>query len=609
MPPSYCAFTAQVVKSWYGNPSGWEANPLRKRLFINTLIIATVVLAVFGLIGAFAADLWYTRLMVNELKKDTAIIENRITSSPSMPEIASEASKELSSGGNDVRVTIVAFDGTVLGDSSADWKTMENHSGRPEIAAAFKDGWGSSQRYSATLKARLLYVAVYDKNNRLYVRTAMPMYEIQKIYWVFAGFAAVSLVISLAVAAILANRASRLLSQPIVALAKMTGEIANGNYEIHAPAYSDPEFVKLSNGLIELSKSLNVHVSALESSNTQLTTVLSSISEGLIAMDGGGGLLFINHAACAMLELEHPETLIGEKVQSIIPIKPIGELAHECLGEGKTVSAEVTLPAGIQLRASASPMRAPASGCILLLMDVTQLRKLENMRRDFVANVTHELRTPLTSIRGYVETLQSGALADPKLSAKFLEIIEIESERLSNLINDLLYLSEIESSSQDTGIRRFRLADTAEAVVEMLEFAASSHGVKLDCGIGGDVYLEANPDRIKQLLLNLADNAIKYNHEGGSVLLSAEKTHGLVRISVKDTGIGISEEHVSRIFERFYRVDRGRSRSMGGTGLGLSIVKHIVDLYRGNIRLISEAGRGSEFIIELPLKYEAKKKG
>lgn len=581
---------------------------MRKRMFINTLVIATVVLAVFGLMGAIAADLWYTHLMVGELKKDASIVDSRIPASAALPEFATETSRELSSGGNDVRVTIVASDGTVLGDSSADWKTMENHSGRPEIIAAQKDGWGSSQRYSATLKVRLLYVAVYDSNSRMFIRTAMPMYEIQKIYWVFAGFAAISLLVSLAVAAILANRTSKLLSQPIVALARMTGEIAKGNYAISASPSHDPEFVELSNGLIELSKDLNVHVSALENSNTQLTTVLSSISEGLIALDGEGRLLFVNHVACVLFGLENQDALIGQKIHSVVPVKSVSELADECLGAGKAVSAELTLPTGILLRASASPMRSPASGCILLLVDVTQLRKLENMRRDFVANVTHELRTPLTSIRGYVETLQSGALADPTLSSKFLEIIEIESERLSNLINDLLYLSEIESSSQDTGIRRFRLADTAVAVVEMLEFAASARKVKLECIIGGDVYLEANPDRIKQLLLNLADNAIKYNREGGSVSISAEKTHGFVRVSVKDTGIGISEEHISRIFERFYRVDKGRSRSMGGTGLGLSIVKHIVDLYRGNIRLISDLGRGSEFIIELPIKYEAKKK-
>lgn len=583
---------------------------MRKRLFWNTLIIAAVVLSVFGLIGVVAADLWYTRLMVEELKKDTILISSQTVNTKDLPGLAVKASQDLSTGGNDIRVTVVGRDGTVLGDSSTDWRTMESHRDRPEIIDALNSGWGWSERYSSTLKVKMLYVAVYNKDTQTFLRTAMPLYELQNIYWIFAAFILASILVSLALAALLAKRTSRLLSQPIVSLAEMTNEIAAGNYSITALKSGDPEFVELSNGLMRLAHDLGTHVSALENSNTQLTTVLASISEGLVALDGECRLLFTNNAACIILALDKPGESIGRKASEVIHSKAVVDLLEDCLKERRRISTEINLPAGsLLLQASASPMLPPAEGCILLLVDITQLRKLENMRRDFVANVTHELRTPLTSIRGYVETLQAGALSNEELSKKFLQIIEIESERLSNLINDLLYLSEIESSNQDTGIRRFRLADIAVSVVEMLEFTASSRGVTLECSIGDDIYLEANPDRIKQLLLNLADNAVKYNQEGGDVLLSAGRTHGLVRISVKDTGIGISEEHVSRIFERFYRVDRGRSRSMGGTGLGLSIVKHIVDLYRGNIRLISETGKGSEFIIELPIKYEAKKKG
>jgi two-component system phosphate regulon sensor histidine kinase PhoR len=581
---------------------------LRKRLFWNTLVISAVVLTVFGLIGAVAADMWYSRLMVNELKRDAAIIAGGLPEESQMAAYAAQESRELSAGGNDVRVTLIAPDGTVLGDSSADWRTMENHKGRPELAAALADGWGSSQRYSATLRVRMLYVAVFDAGTRMVVRAAMPLIEIQNIYWVLAVFVLSGLLVSLGVAALLASRAARLLSQPVVSLARMTQEIASGNYSAEAPASHEPEFMELSEGLTKLSRDLREHMSALEKSNTQLTTVLASISEGLVAMDGAGRLLFVNQTACEMLALDQ-DAVIGQRAASALPLKPLSDISEECLAERKPASTEVTLPeSGLLVRAAASPMREPASGCILLLVDITQLRKLENMRRDFVSNVTHELRTPLTSIRGYVEALQGGALSDPELSAKFLQIIEIESERLTNLISDLLTLSEIESTAQDTGIRRFRLADTAADVAEMLEMAASARNVKVECGIAPDILLEANPDRVKQLLLNLVDNAVKYNREGGSVVISAEKTHGLARISVKDTGIGISEEHASRIFERFYRVDKGRSRSMGGTGLGLSIVKHIVDLYHGNIRLISEEGKGCEFVIELPLRYEAKKR-
>ncbi len=582
---------------------------MRKRLFINMLAITAIVLTVFGITGSVAADLWYTNLMIDNLKKDCSSIAARSRENISMPDLAILASQELSSGNNSVRVTLIAPNGEVLGDSSADWKEMESHKNRPEVVDAYQNGSGTAQRYSDTLKVNMLYVAVVDRENQICVRAAMPLYEVRRIYWVLSAFIGGCLVFSLAIAALIANRTSKRLSEPIVALSRMTSDIASGNYAISAMVTRYPEFQELSNGLIRLAKDLDKHVSALENSNTQLTTVLASITEGLIAMDGDGKLLFVNSAASAILSLDELGSAIGQRASAVIPIQAITSLAADCLRQRCRVSAEVQLSSGILLQATASPMRPPANGCILLLMDVTQLRKLENMRRDFVSNVTHELRTPLTSIRGYVETLQAGALDNRELSNKFLQIIEIESERLSNLINDLLYLSEIESSNQDTGVRRFHLADIANSVAEMLLYTAQARGIAITCTIGDDIMLEANPDRIKQLLLNLADNAVKYNQEGGSVTMSAERTHGLVRISVKDTGIGIPQEHVSRIFERFYRVDKGRSRNMGGTGLGLSIVKHIVDLYRGNIRLISEAGRGSEFVIELPARYEAKKKG
>ncbi len=581
---------------------------MRKRLFINMLAITAIVLTVFGITGAVAADLWYTNLMIDNLKTDCSSIAARAKASVSMPELAESTSQELSLGNNSVRVTLIAQNGEVLGDSSADWQEMESHKDRPEVIEAYRKGWGTAQRYSNTLKVNMLYVAVADMGSKVCVRAAMPLYEVRRIYWVILAFIGGCLVFSLAIAVLIANRTSKRLSEPIVALSRMTSDIASGNYAISAMKTRYPEFQELSNGLIRLAQDLDKHVSALENTNTQLTTVLASISEGLIAMDGDGKLLFVNSAASAILNLNELGSAIGHRAATVIPIQAITGLASNCLRQRNRLSSEIQLSSGVLLQATASPMRPPADGCILLMMDVTQLRKLENMRRDFVSNVTHELRTPLTSIRGYVETLQAGALDNRELSNKFLQIIEIESERLSNLINDLLYLSEIESSNQDTGVRRFHLADTANSVAEMLLYTAQARGIAITCTVSDDIILEANPDRIKQLLLNLADNAVKYNKEGGSVTISAERTHGLVRISVKDTGIGIPQEHVSRIFERFYRVDKGRSRSMGGTGLGLSIVKHIVDLYRGNIRLISEAGLGSEFIIELPAKYEAKKK-
>ena len=574
---------------------------MRKSIFWGTLVIAAVVLGVCGLIIAVTANIWYNDLMVKNLRMDTSVLANKLSDKEDFSVFARDASEVLSESGDNIRITVIDQDGNVLGDSSADYQSMENHANRPEVLSALQNGWGTSQRYSDTLGVNMLYVVVYNSDLGVFIRAAMPMYEVQDIYWGFGAFILLSLVISFAAAAFMAVRASKNLSKPIVALSTMTDEIAEGNYKVDPIDTKDPEFAKLSNGLINLSRNLDSHMSALQNSNTQLSTVLASISEGLIALDGRERVLFINDVACNMLELTSPSAATGYKAAEVISIRTALDMVKRCLNKKATFSSEITLPGRNQLvQVSASPMHEPAVGCILLIVDITHIRKLENIRRDFVANVTHELRTPLTSIKGYVEALKSGALERPELSKRFLQIIEIESERLSALIGDLLSLSEIENAEREQG-KRFALVDVADSVVEMLEISAAKRDIGVACNVPGDIYIEANPDRIKQLLLNLADNAVKYNKEGGSVLISAEKSSGMVRISVKDTGIGISEEHISRIFERFYRVDKGRSRSMGGTGLGLSIVKHIVDLYQGNIRLISKEGQGSEFIIELPI--------
>jgi two-component system phosphate regulon sensor histidine kinase PhoR len=229
------------------------------------------------------------------------------------------------------------------------------------------------------------------------------------------------------------------------------------------------------------------------------------------------------------------------------------------------------------------------------------MKKLEQIRTEFVSNVTHELKTPLTSIRGFVETLRNGAIYDTSVAPRFLDIIDIEAERLTMLIIDILQLSEIENAKSDTNIEEHDLTGIIIEVLSILAPEADKKGVTLRSNAANKIIVRVNRNRIKQLLINLIENAIKYNKENGSVLVKAVKSEGSLALSVEDTGIGIEEEHLSRIFERFYRVDKGRSRSMGGTGLGLSIVKHIVNLYDGNISVESEPGKGTKFTIQLPL--------
>ena len=256
------------------------------------------------------------------------------------------------------------------------------------------------------------------------------------------------------------------------------------------------------------------------------------------------------------------------------------------------------------LRLYVSPMRNDGKvvGALAMVEDITELRRLEQVRTDFAANVSHELKTPLTSIRGFVETLEAGAIDNPPMAHKFLRIIMLETERLTRLINDILSISKLESGNDEVAIERIRLDKVAYDVCDMLTIHAGEKEVSIHVHMNEKpVYIMGNPDRVEQMLINLVENAIKYNKPGGSVTVQVFSDAKEANVTISDTGIGIAEEHLPRMFERFYRVDKGRSRQMGGTGLGLAIVKHIVRSMNGEIEVHSKLGEGTEFLISLPL--------
>jgi two-component system phosphate regulon sensor histidine kinase PhoR len=298
------------------------------------------------------------------------------------------------------------------------------------------------------------------------------------------------------------------------------------------------------------------------------------------------------------------DNIVGRKIIENIRNNQVNLLLRESIEKNVPLINEIiiTSPDEKILRISTNPIKSKEDsdtnlGGIIFIQDITSIRKLEQIRTDFVSNVTHELKTPLTSIRGFIETLRSGAVNDKAVADRFLEIIDIEAERLYVLINDILQLSEIENKQKDINIGRHNLNSIVDETLSILQGVADKKNISLTSEIDKDLSIVANRDRIKQMLINLIENGIKYTLENGSVHVYAAKKAGKVLISVKDTGIGIPQEHLSRIFERFYRVDKGRSRNMGGTGLGLSIVKHIVNLYNGDIKVISTPGTGTEFII------------
>ena len=353
-----------------------------------------------------------------------------------------------------------------------------------------------------------------------------------------------------------------------------------------------------------MASKLDKTICDLNNKKIELESIVQSITYGIVAVDNNLKILLINHAAFSILNLDSNTQVTGEIITQHIRNNRINLLLKESMEQNTPLECEINLDEK-ELLIKTSPIRsnnhsAVNSGWIISIQDITTLRKLEKLRTEFVSNVTHELKTPITSIRGFIETLKNGAINNKDVSLRFLDIIDIEAERLHELINDILLLSEIENRHSDTDLERIDLSSIIDDVFEVMQNIAIEKNISLINNTGEKIIIKANRNRMKQMILNLVDNAVKYNVPNGSVTVSAENAGGKVIICVRDTGIGIPSQHIPRIFERFYRVDKGRSRSMGGTGLGLSIVKHIVNLYNGIIKVNSEVGKGTEFIIQLP---------
>ncbi len=509
-----------------------------------------------------------------------------------------------------VRITIIDYDGVVLGESDANAKDMVNHLDRKEIQAAISGKEGASQRTSNTLGYTYIYVAIPVKDMGIIVRVSIPLNKLNSINIAFLCYTLIGLLVGLLFTILLAVKLSHIIIDPIYKLISISKEISMGNYKKRVDINSNDEIGQLAATFNEMADKLDSTLSDVMNKNIRVDTVINSMSSGIIAVDNKGKIILINTIACNIFGVHHGPAIIGKNIGDITRNIKINSYMNETINKNVQLIEELSLSTSSSsekiYRIYTSPIKSlePGnlnSGGIIALNDITALKKLEQMRTEFVSNVSHELKTPLTSIRGFVETLKNGAIEDTEIAVPFLDIIDIEAERLYILINDILQLSEIEAMRKDENVSQHYLRDILSEVMLILENAASKKNIKLEVDCDEDIVIIANKDRIKQMLINLIDNAIKYNFENGTVFINAAKVSGKLVISIKDTGIGIPEAHQSRIFERFHRVDKGRSRNMGGTGLGLSIVKHIVNLYSGDIRVISEPGKGSEFIIQLPL--------
>lgn len=575
---------------------------MRKKLFISYLIIIGLVLSVS--LGTF----WFKGyeyieqegqsyyLMQAKMLGD-AFHDEEFTSQEEYQTFIEEYGDKYN-----LRITIIDRDGDVIADTIGEY--LENHKTRKEVGKALDGESNTIIRYSKTMGQKYSYSAVPVNNGSFQgvIRVSVPLGELTTLDSNLASGVAAALFLSLVLASLVAYLYSKYIARPIDEITAAAEKVSQGDYSIKIYTNETDQIGRLAVSFNAMTKNLRNTVDTLTQRNMELEAMLSSMDSGVVAIDEGNLVLFHNQAFSNICEVKG-SVEIGKSLYSVIRSSIIFKLLEAVKKSNKTEKGEgiINVSTDKLVRVTATPVNIAGGntiGFLLILDDITQMRKLENMRSDFVSNVTHELKTPLTSIRGFIDTLKHGAIEDKTVSYKFLDIIDVEAERLYGLIQDILLLSEVESK-KDQEMFTCRVDKTISEVIDLLR-GKVNESVQIIYEKEDNIRpYTCNPDRMKQLIINLLDNAIKYTEQGSITITCKEENNRLV-IGVTDTGTGMAEEHLSRIFERFYRVDKGRSRKQGGTGLGLSIVKHIVELYDGSIRLESKENVGTSFEIRLP---------
>ncbi|AZN42699.1 two-component system histidine kinase PnpS [Paenibacillus albus] len=521
----------------------------------------------------------------------------------------------------DTRITFIRSDGVVLGDSDHDPKTMENHLTRGEVVEAKKSGVGWTTRHSETVNENLLYVAMLvNPNNPEHsdiIRMALSLQKVdESIQRVWAALI-VGLLILFVAAALISFRVAQGLTRPLEQITRVSKRIKNLDYRARVEVTRHDEIGELGQAINAMADSLQEQMSRIHTNESQLASVLDNMINGVVSINSSGKILLLNRRAEEFLGFSAKE-LVGHHFASAKQQYELSQIIQEALERREHLRDEITFyfPEERLLDLNLVPIfdedeDNKFEGVLLVLQDVTAIRRLERMRSEFVANVSHELKTPVTAVKGFAETLMGGAVNDPETARSFLQIIYDESDRLNRLIGDILELSKIESRRVPLQYSPVELSSFMEKTMELMSAEAMRKHIRLSTKADPGVYVEVDEDRLRQIMMNLLANGINYTSDGGSVSITVEPVLGPgqtlednyehIRIHISDTGMGIPKKDLPRIFERFYRVDKARSRSSGGTGLGLSIVKHLVELHKGTITVDSQVGIGSTFTIELPV--------
>lgn len=507
------------------------------------------------------------------------------------------------------RVTLILPSGKVICDSEEDPAQMNNHADRPEVIEAMKSGEGQAIRYSHTLDQNMIYVAIPIKgDNRILaiMRTSMPITDIEEaLTGVYVRIMISGIIIAI-VAALVSFFVARRVTRQLEEVRQGAIRFAAGDLQHKLPVSPMREIGGVAEAMNSMAAQLHERLQAIIRQRNEQEAVLTSMIEGVLAVDMDERVIGLNRAAARLFQLS-PEKAQGRTIHEIVRNPALIEFIGRVLTSKASAESEITFydkaPRYLQVHGTIlADAGGKSIGVLVVLNDVTRIRRLESVRRDFVANVSHELKTPVTSIKGFVETLIDGAVDDPEKTRRFIGIIARQADRLQAIIEDLLTLSRLEQDAEDAQIpmKAGSLRPVIDGAVQACDVKAREKNISFQVDCPADLTIKMNAALLEQAIVNLIDNAIKYSDSGEEVEIAAESRSDRVVISVTDHGPGVSEEHLPRLFERFYRVDKARSRTLGGTGLGLSIVKHIAQVHGGYPEVKSILGQGCTFMIHLP---------
>lgn len=588
-----------------------QRKPLVWKLFPIYFLITLVSVLLIGLYASNALRAFYYSEVRSNLEIRTRLISEDVESAllqgnNHLPSLVKSLSKT-----SHTRITIIDTSGKVIADSESDAAHMENHADRPEFKQALKGKVGISRRSSPTLGITMMYLAIPVKSDHItnyIMRTSIPAAALDAPPHIIGRRLMLGVLLITLLAAAASMLAARRISGPLLKMKDAAASFAKGDFHSKVPLPDTEEFASLANTLNHMAVQLEHQVKTTMQQAAEQQSILASMNEGVIAIDNNDCVLILNPMAEQFLGVTS-NAAKGKTIQEAIRNSDLQRFFEKCKEDMCPDSEEFVLPAAnkILIEATGTPLldaEGKQIGVLVVLSDITRTRKLENIRKDFVANVSHELRTPITSIKGFVETLREGAISDPVKSQEFLDIVAKQADRLNAIIEDLLALSKLQQESDTASIplQLLPINEVLIAAIHNCDSKAQQSNITMNLECDDRITALINAPLLEQAVTNLIDNAIKYSPSDTSVMVKVSKDKSGVVIRVTDIGSGIEAEHIPRLFERFYRVDKARSRKLGGTGLGLAIVKHIVNAHQGKVEVQSTPGKGSTFSITLPLE-------